>query len=271
MARFAGMGYRPVGRSSAYFGLSRSRSGIAGRPGPTTVQGRLTRSARRRFRLVSSNENDLFACREGFALAGSARWLPAGKRKWVARLEPRRPPRRGGVADPRAKPAPNPAAACRCCHSDATLAMKKAGTSLPLFVDAEVAAKSAHRSLACLDCHQPFAGERSPHHQPMVAVDRASCHVDTAKNVAQQVCGNCPASRRLTQQYGRSSPSFRTFSDSSHGLAVRGGGVEVVTCASCHSPRAISAAGPARPPTFGCRRYGSRCTRDQRRAPRPDA
>src|SRR5205807_1040595 len=43
----------------------------------------------------------------------------------------------------------------------------------------------------------------------------------------------------LTQKYGLPSRSFQTFTDSYHGLAVRGGAVEVVNCASCHSSHAI--------------------------------
>ena len=60
-----------------------------------------------------------------------------------------------------------------------------------------------------------------------------------ARNVAQQVCASCHASVRLTKKYGLATDSFQTFSDSYHGLAVRGGAVEVVNCASCHSSHAI--------------------------------
>ena len=42
-------------------------------------------------------------------------------------------------------------------------------------------------------------------------------------NLAQQVCADCHSSVRLTRKYGLSSEIFRTFSDSYHGLAVRGG------------------------------------------------
>ena len=84
-------------------------------------------------------------------------------------------------------------------------------------------------SAACTDCH----GE----HDILKHTDPAS--PVSAKNVAQQVCANCHASLRLTQKYGLPSQSFQTFSDSYHGLAVRGGAVEVVNCASCHSSHAI--------------------------------
>ena len=60
-----------------------------------------------------------------------------------------------------------------------------------------------------------------------------------SKNVAQQVCATCHASVRLTEKYGLEGDVFQTFSDSFHGLAVRGGAVEVVNCASCHGAHAI--------------------------------
>lgn len=83
-----------------------------------------------------------------------------------------------------AKPAPNSSASCLECHSDETLSMKKGGKKLMLFVDEKVVAKSAHRSLECIDCHEKFDGDSSPHLKPMVQVDCISCHDNTAKKHA---------------------------------------------------------------------------------------
>lgn len=84
-------------------------------------------------------------------------------------------------------------------------------------------------SAGCTDCH----GEHDirQHTDPTSPVHKA--------NLAQQVCAECHASVRLTKRYGLSSDTFKTFSDSYHGLAVRGGAVEVVNCASCHGDHAI--------------------------------
>jgi len=84
-------------------------------------------------------------------------------------------------------------------------------------------------SATCTDCH----GEHDIRH-----------HLDPtsrvhARNMAQQVCADCHSSVRLTERYGLSSHTFETFTDSYHGLAMRGGAVEVVNCASCHSAHAI--------------------------------
>ena len=84
-------------------------------------------------------------------------------------------------------------------------------------------------SPVCTDCH----GEHDilAHTNPASPVHAA--------NLAQQVCATCHASLRLTQKYGLAGNTFRTFADSYHGLAVRGGSVEVVNCASCHGAHAI--------------------------------
>jgi len=84
-------------------------------------------------------------------------------------------------------------------------------------------------SAGCTSCH----GEHDikPHTDPTSPVHKA--------NLAQQVCAECHASVRLTRRYGLSSDTFKTFSDSYHGLAVRGGAVSVVNCASCHGSHVI--------------------------------
>jgi len=96
-------------------------------------------------------------------------------------------------------------------------------------VHAEALARGNHDSADCTSCH----GEHSirKHTDPDSPVHKT--------NLAQQVCAECHASVRLTRRYGLSSRTFKTFSDSYHGLAVRGGAVEVVNCASCHGSHAI--------------------------------
>jgi cytochrome b subunit of formate dehydrogenase len=77
--------------------------------------------------------------------------------------------------------APNSTASCLECHSDNELTMKKDGKKLLLFVDEKVTGASAHKGLECIDCHEKFDGEKTPHLKPMVAVDCVSCHEDTGK------------------------------------------------------------------------------------------
>ena len=116
----------------------------------------------------------------------------------------------------------NQAATCAKCH-------EKIASEFNSSVHAAALRKGNFDSPVCTDCH----GE----HEIKAHTDSASPVY--ARNVAEQVCASCHASLRLTQKYGLSSNSFQTFADSYHGLAARGGSVEVVNCASCHSVHAI--------------------------------
>jgi cytochrome b subunit of formate dehydrogenase len=66
------------------------------------------------------------------------------------------------------------------------------------------------------------------------------------KNVSAQVCSPCHTSVLLSGKYGLNSDRFRTFTDSYHGLASRGGSLAVANCASCHSAHDIK---PSSDPT----------------------
>lgn len=114
------------------------------------------------------------------------------------------------------------AATCAKCHPAHAEAY---GTS----VHAAALARGVSDAPTCTDCH----GEHDikSRHDPA-----SSIH---AKNLSQQVCASCHASVKLSRKYGLAADRFATFTDSYHGLAVRGGAVEVVNCASCHGAHAI--------------------------------
>ncbi len=111
---------------------------------------------------------------------------------------------------------------CAKCHQDQASDYEASAHALAL-------EKGNLDSATCTSCH----GEHDikGHKDPLSPVHKA--------NLAQKVCADCHSSVRLTKKYGLSSDAFRTFSDSYHGLAVRGGAVEVVNCASCHGAHAI--------------------------------
>lgn len=93
-------------------------------------------------------------------------------------------------------------------------------------------------SPVCTNCH----GE----HNILAHTDPAS--PIAAKNVSAQVCSPCHSSVKLTQKYGIASDRFATFTDSYHGLAIRGGSIEVANCTSCHGVHNIKpSADPASP------------------------
>ncbi len=111
----------------------------------------------------------------------------------------------------------NVSTTCGQCHLDVLAQYKYSihGTAL---------AKGVTESATCTDCH----GE----HNILSPKDARS--PVAARNVSSQVCSPCHASVRLTQKYGLASDRFQSFEDSYHGLAGRGGSVEVANCASCH-------------------------------------
>ena len=117
---------------------------------------------------------------------------------------------------------PHVAATCARCH-------EAIGRDFGGSVHAVALAKGNTDSATCTDCHGEH--EIRARHDPASRVHKA--------RVARQVCADCHASVRLTEKYGIASHAFQTFADSYHGLAVRGGAVEVVNCASCHESHAI--------------------------------
>ena len=84
-------------------------------------------------------------------------------------------------------------------------------------------------SPVCTDCH----GEHD-----ILAHTNPSSPV-YSRNMSQEVCASCHASGHVARKYGMATDAVETFADSYHGQAARGGGAEVVNCASCHSAHAI--------------------------------
>jgi predicted CXXCH cytochrome family protein len=82
---------------------------------------------------------------------------------------------------------------------------------------------------ACTDCH----GE----HRILSPKDPLS--PVSAGNVSARVCTPCHASVKVTEKWNLPRDRSQTFADSYHGLAARGGAVEVANCASCHGTHDI--------------------------------
>jgi formate dehydrogenase gamma subunit len=76
----------------------------------------------------------------------------------------------------------------------------------------------------CTDCHGEHDIFKADDPRSLVSFNRVSA----------EVCAPCHTSLRLSEKYGIGTDRFKSFSDSYHGLALRGGSVEVANCASCH-------------------------------------
>jgi cytochrome b subunit of formate dehydrogenase len=93
------------------------------------------------------------------------------------------------------------------------------------------AAKGNDDAPVCTSCH----GE----HVILGKKDPKSRTAPT--NLSVQVCQPCHESVALSAKYGLRSDRFKTFTDSYHGLASRGGSLTVANCASCHGGHDIKA------------------------------
>lgn len=111
---------------------------------------------------------------------------------------------------------------CARCHVDVDKAFMGSAHGKAL-------AKGVREAPTCTTCH----GE----HGILKAQDPNS--PVAAANVAQKVCTPCHSSLRLSEKYDIKSDAFRTFEESFHGLAVKGGQANVANCASCHGSHDI--------------------------------
>jgi formate dehydrogenase gamma subunit len=111
---------------------------------------------------------------------------------------------------------------CGRCHVDISKAYMAS-------VHGKALDKGNVESPVCTDCH----GEHT-----IKKADAPDSPV-SAEHVSAEVCSPCHSSVKLATKYGLRSDRFRTFADSFHGLAVRGGQTSAANCASCHGSHNI--------------------------------
>ena len=111
---------------------------------------------------------------------------------------------------------------CARCHASENRAFTASvhGTALH---------KGNRDAPACTDCH----GEHS------ILSPKDPTSPVAAANVSTRVCSSCHASLRVTEKWNLPRDRAQTFAASYHGLASRGGAVEVANCASCHGAHDI--------------------------------
>ncbi|HSE84398.1 MAG TPA: cytochrome c3 family protein [Thermodesulfobacteriota bacterium] len=111
----------------------------------------------------------------------------------------------------------NVPATCGQCHGE----IYEQYTESVHWIAAE---EGVHQSPVCTDCH----GE----HEVRAAEDPASpVH---PLRVSSETCERCHGSELISKRYGIAEARVKTFEDSYHGLAVKGGQVSAANCASCH-------------------------------------
>ncbi len=111
---------------------------------------------------------------------------------------------------------------CGRCHD--AIAKEYAGS-----VHGVAVAKGSEDAPVCTDCHGEHTIRKARSPESPVA----------PANVSEKVCSPCHSSVRMAAKYGLRSDRFQTYSDSFHGLAIRGGLVSAANCASCHGSHNI--------------------------------
>ena len=114
------------------------------------------------------------------------------------------------------------AAMCGSCHAAIAKTYEQS-------VHGVAVARGSTEAPVCTDCH----GEHT------IRKARAPDSPVAPANVSEKVCSPCHSSVRLSAKYGIRNDRFKTYEDSFHGLAIKGGSVSAANCASCHGSHGI--------------------------------
>ncbi len=119
---------------------------------------------------------------------------------------------------------------CGKCHTEIAKQYKESIHGVVLLQ------KGMTEAPSCTDCH----GEHN-----ILAPSNPKSPV-AYENLSSQVCSRCHSSMRLSQKFGLPSNRYKTYVDSYHGLALKGGSTVVANCSSCHGVHNIK---PSSDPT----------------------
>lgn len=106
---------------------------------------------------------------------------------------------------------------CAQCHAAISEAFARS-------VHGEALARGSMDSPSCVDCH----GE---HDVKGRADPTSSIH---PQNLSAATCARCHNNEKLMLKHGMESSRLKTYDDSYHSLALKGGLLKSATCASCH-------------------------------------
>jgi cytochrome b subunit of formate dehydrogenase len=78
---------------------------------------------------------------------------------------------------------------CLDCHSDVSLATRRGGENVSLFVNSEIFASSVHKDLECVSCHVDADVEDFPHPERLEKVFCGNCHDDVQADFDASIHG----------------------------------------------------------------------------------
>jgi formate dehydrogenase gamma subunit len=109
------------------------------------------------------------------------------------------------------------ASTCGKCHEEIAAQYEQS-------VHGVAVRKGVRNAPVCIDCHGEHA-VKSPQ-DPNSPVHPL--------RVSKETCERCHSSELMTQRYGIPGERVKTYEDSYHGLATKGGSLAAANCASCH-------------------------------------
>lgn len=118
--------------------------------------------------------------------------------------------------------------ACLDCHRDSKSIALASGESLSLSIDAAALAKSAHKKLACTDCHADLAGTQGAH------VARPPQNRREMAIASSEACKKCHFA------------NYKDTLDSVHRAKIAAGRLEGAVCSDCHGAHDVSSPGDPR-------------------------
>ena len=159
---------------------------------------------------------------------------------------------------------------CLDCHGDNTLfKTNAAGRGISLFVDGAKFKLSAHKTNACISCHEDVTAKHPDENKPVAVVNCGRCHQRQSESFSASVhgqalraghddaatCKDCHDSHDIISDTSPTSPIYftrqaetcggchdkeaRDWAQSVHGKAVKAGSHDAPTCTGCHNEHNI--------------------------------
>jgi predicted CXXCH cytochrome family protein len=158
---------------------------------------------------------------------------------------------------------PQASNACMMCHGNSSLAMKRGGKTVLLFVDGSRMKMSAHGALECATCHVGFNPGSIPHAKVIKPVECKACHkiegFEKSVHGAPASCKTCHGTHEILSAKDPKSAvgklrvsktcaqcheaEFRQYQASAHGETLKVESGISTTCVSCHGAHNILPSG----------------------------
>ncbi len=146
-------------------------------------------------------------------------------------------------------------AECFDCHDDPEFTMEKSGKEISINVNPKIFATSAHKDVACMECHVGFDPEEEPHKEVITPVDCLPCHEAAGKqfvhsgHAKELQCTSCHTDvhkPEKTWQLTRQCINCHTDETGEWKISVHFTAKDGPDCMDCHSQHSTDAVASSR-------------------------